>query len=120
KQKSVKKQETVPNVEIADRDPETFLSNFMASRAWAASDAAPLHPFESDDEEEERRAEEYEEAYNLRFEDPEKSNEKLRSHARDLAAKYSVRRQEANPRQKKREAEKTKKEAEKQQRKEEK
>ncbi|KAJ9608009.1 Kinetochore protein Spc24 [Cladophialophora chaetospira] len=120
KQKMVKTRETVPDVEIADKDPETFLSNFMASRAWAASDAAPLHPFESDDDEEERRAEEFEEAYNLRFEDPEKSNEKLRSHARDLAAKYSVRREETNPRQKKREAEKARKEDERQQRKEEK
>lgn len=120
KQKSAKKQEAVPDVETAEKDPETFLSNFMASRAWAASDTAPLHPFESDDDEEERRAEEFEQAYNLRFEDPDKSNEKLRSHARDIAAKYSVRRDETNPRQKKREIEKEKKEAEKQQRKEEK
>ena len=120
KQKATKKQEAVPDVDTADGDPETFLSNFMASRAWAASDAAPLHPFESDDGEEERRAEEFEEAYNLRFEDPEKSNEKLRSHARDMAAKYSVRREDANPRQKKREAEKATREAAKQQRKEEK
>ncbi|OCT51619.1 Protein kri1 [Cladophialophora carrionii] len=120
KEKPSKKQQPVLDVETADKDPETFLSNFMASRAWATSDAASLHPFESDDDEEERRAEEFEEAYNLRFEDPEKSNEKLRSHARDLAAKYSVRRTEANPRQKKREAEKAQKEAEKQLRKEEK
>lgn len=107
------------DVDNADKDPESYLSNFMVSRAWTASDSN-LHPFESDDEDEERRAEEFEEAYNLRFEDPAKSNEKLRSHARDVAAKYSVRREEANPRQKKREAEKAKKEAEKQQRKEEK
>ncbi|KIW13385.1 hypothetical protein PV08_08573 [Exophiala spinifera] len=118
RKKSSREQVTL-DVENAERDPETFLSNFMVSRAWAASDSR-LHPFESDDEEEERRAEEYEEAYNMRFEDPAKSNEKLRSHARDAAAKYSVRREEANPRQKKREAEKAKKEAEKQQRKEEK
>ncbi|KAL2430810.1 Protein kri1 [Exophiala dermatitidis] len=108
------------DVENADKDPETFLSNFMVSRAWAAPADSNLHPFESDDDEEERRADEFEEAYNLRFEDPEKSNEKLRSHARDLAEKYSVRRKEVNPRQKKREAEKARKEAEKQQRKEEK
>jgi protein KRI1 len=107
------------DVEHADQDPETYLSNFMVSRAWVAADSN-LHPFESDDDDEDRRAEEFEEAYNLRFEDPAKSNEKLRSHARDLAAKYSVRREEANPRQKKREAEKSAKEAEKQQRKEEK
>ncbi|EXJ58631.1 hypothetical protein A1O7_06058 [Cladophialophora yegresii CBS 114405] len=120
KEKPSTKQQPVLDIESAAKDPETFLSNFMASRAWATSDAATLHPFESDDDDEERRAEEFEEAYNLRFEDPEKSNEKLRSHARDLAAKYSVRRTEANPRQKKREAEKANKEAEKQLRKEEK
>jgi len=114
------KTETSLDVDNADKDPETFLSNFMVSRAWAAPTKDTLHPFESDDEEEERRADEFEEAYNLRFEDPAKSNEKLRSHARDMAAKHSVRREEQNPRQKKREAEKEKKEAEKRQRKEDK
>ncbi|KIW31894.1 uncharacterized protein PV07_03482 [Cladophialophora immunda] len=120
KKEKTAKSDVVLDVESADKDPEAFLSNFMASRAWAAPDPSSLHPFDSDDDEEDRRADEFEEAYNLRFEDPEKSNETLRSHARDLAAKYSVRRQEVNPRQKKREAEKAKKEAEKQQRKEEK
>lgn len=99
------------DVENADRDPETFLSNFMASRAWTAPERTQLQPFESDDEEEERRAEVFEEAYNLRFEDPTKSNEKLMSHARDLASKYSVRREEKTTRQKKRDAEKAKQEA---------
>jgi protein KRI1 len=107
--------EPVLDVENADKDPETYLSNFMASRAWTQTGPRNLQPFESDDEEEERRAEEFEQAYNLRFEDPEKSNEKLKSHARDMAARYSVRRQEGNPRQKKREAEKAKKEIAKQQ-----
>ncbi|KAK6381648.1 Kinetochore protein Spc24 [Exophiala oligosperma] len=118
-QQSPSREQITLDVDNAEKDPEIFLSNFMVSRAWAAPDSK-LHPFESDDEEEEQRAEEYEEAYNLRFEDPAKSNEKLRSHARDAAAKYSVRRDETNPRQKKREAEKARKEAEKQQRKEEK
>ena len=120
KKNSAKTSQPVLDVDEADKDPETFLSNFMASRAWTSSDPAQLHPFESDDDDDERRADEYEEAYNLRFEDPEKSNEKLRSHARDLAAEYSARRPEVNPRQKKRELEKAKKEAGKQQRKEEK
>lgn len=117
--KKPSREQVTLDVDNAERDPETFLSNFMVSRAWAAPDTK-LHPFESDDEEEEKKAEEYEEAYNMRFEDPAKSNEKLRSHARDAAAKYSVRREETNPRQKKREGEKAKKEAEKQLRKEEK
>ena len=103
--------EPMLDVDNADKDPETYLSNFMASRAWTQTDQRNMQPFESDDEEEDRQAEEYEEAYNMRFEDPAKSNEKLRSHARDLAAKYSVRREEDNPRQKRREVEKTKKEA---------
>lgn len=108
------------DVENADKDPETFLSNFMASRAWAEPSERHLHPFESDDEEEERRAEEFEEAYNFRFEDPATSNEKLRSHARDLAAQYSVRREELNPRKRRREIERQEKEAAKQEHREEK
>ncbi|KAJ9658979.1 Kinetochore protein Spc24 [Neophaeococcomyces mojaviensis] len=108
------------DVETADRDPETFLSNFMAARAWLPTDKSELHPFESDDEEDEKRAEEFEEAYNMRFEDPEKSNEKLRSHARDVAARYSVRRDERNSRQKKREEKRAAKEHAKQELKEEK
>ncbi|KAK5053793.1 hypothetical protein LTR84_001755 [Exophiala bonariae] len=114
------KPEVALDVDNAEKDPETFLSNFMVSRAWAAPTQGTLQPFESDDDEEERRADEFEEAYNMRFEDPAKSNEKLRSHARDMAAKYSVRREELNPRQKKREAERERKELEKQQRKEDK
>jgi len=102
------------DIEQADKDPETFLSNFMAARAWIPSDQAELHPFESDDEEEEKRADEFEEAWNMRFENPEKSNEKLSSYARDTAAKYSVRREEKNSRKKKRDAEKEAKEAAKQ------
>merc|ERR1711939_88352 len=88
--------------------------------AWTQENDRQLQPFESDDDEEERRAEEFEQAYNLRFEDPAKSNEKLQTHARDLATKYSVRRDETNPRQRKREAEKAAKAAAKQQLREEK
>ncbi len=99
-----------------DQDPETFLSNFMAARAWVPTERAQFQPFESDDDEEERKAEEFEEAYNFRFEDPAKSNEKLVSHARDIAAKYSVRREEKNPRKKQREAEGERKEAAKRER----
>ncbi|RMZ84333.1 hypothetical protein DV738_g525, partial [Chaetothyriales sp. CBS 135597] len=118
--KASHKQDPVLDVEQADKDPDTFLSNFMASRAWAQHTDRTIVPFESDDDEEDQLADEYEEAYNMRFEDPAKANEKLRSHARHMAAKYSVRREEANPRQRKREAEKAQKEAAKQQRKEEK
>lgn len=109
------KNTTAPlDVGQADKDPETFLSNFMASRAWVPTEQPELHPFESDDDEEEKRAEEFEEAWNMRFENPEKSNEKLSSYARDAAARYSVRRDEKTGRQKKRDAEKAAKEAAKQ------
>ena len=108
------------NLEGADKDPETFLSDFMSARAWVPAAGTTFQPFESDDEEEDRRAELFEEAYNLRFEDPQASNEKLLSHARDAAAKYSVRKESTNPRRKAREAERAKKEAARQAREEEK
>ena len=103
------------DVEHADKDPETFLSNFMASRAWLPSEQSRFQAFESDDEDEDRRAEEFEAAYNFRFEDPTKANEKLTSHARDVASRHSVRRGEENARKKRRNAEKETKEAAKQQ-----
>ena len=108
------------NLEGADKDPETFLSDFMSARAWVPAAGTSFQPFESDDEEEDRRAELFEEAYNLRFEDPQASNEKLLSHARDAAAKYSVRKESTNPRRKAREAERAKKDAAQQAREEEK
>lgn len=102
--------------QVAEKDPETFLSNFMSTRAWVGIDGSQMQPFESDDEEEERRAEIFEEAYNLRFEDPKGSNEKLLSHARDAAAKYSVRKEQSNSRKKGRELDIAKKEVEKRER----
>ena len=100
----------------AEKDPETFLSSFMSTRAWVGIDGSKMQPFESDDEEEERRADIFEEAYNLRFEDPKGSKEKLLSHARDAAAKYSVRKDQSNSRKKARELEIAKKEVEKRER----
>ena len=107
-----------PNVDVgvADKDPELFLSNFMAARAWVPSANSQIRPFESDDDEEEQRAEAFEAAYNLRFEDPKGSNEKLMSHARDTAAKFSVRREDTNSRRKVRDAERAKREAAKKER----
>ncbi len=108
------------NVETAHKDPERYLLNFISARAWVPSDNSNFQPFESDDEEDDHRAELFEEAYNLRFEDPKGSNEKLLSHARDAAAKYSVRRDITNPRKKARDAERSRQEAEKEEREEEK
>lgn len=108
------------DVDKADRDPETFLSNFMAARAWVADEGSRWEAFESDDGEEDGRADEFEEAYNLRFENPEKSNEVLKSYARDFAAARSVRREEKTGRKRQRELEREKKEEEKAQRREDK
>lgn len=108
------------DTEAADKDPETYLSNFMTARAWIPSAGSQFQPFESDDEKEDQRAEAFEEAYNLRFENPDGANEKLISHARDAAAKYSVRKEDPNSRKKSRDAGNARREAVKRERDEEK
>jgi protein KRI1 len=107
------------DVTAAEKDPETFLSNFMAARAWVPTDGARFQPLQSDDEEEDERAEKFEAAYNLRFEDPKGSNELLKSYARDVIAAKTVRREEPSTRKKQRDAQREKREAEKLQRDEE-
>ncbi|OJJ70584.1 hypothetical protein ASPBRDRAFT_128538 [Aspergillus brasiliensis CBS 101740] len=104
------------DVENADKDPETFLSNFMSARAWIPAGRSDLQPFESDDEEEDQRAEAFEEAYNFRFEDPSKINATLITHSRDTTNKQSVRREEKSSRKKRRDAERQQREEEKKQR----
>jgi protein KRI1 len=110
------KKETKLDIENADKDPEMFLSNFMSSRAWVPTDRAEMHPFESEDDDEDEKAEALEEAYNFRFEDPNKINEKLITHARDSTNKFSVRREEKSSRKKHRDAERAAREDEKKQR----
>ena len=99
-----------------DAEPDAFLEKYLSTQAWKLPKDSRLHPFESDDDEEEARAEAYEEAYNLRFEDPQRSNEKLLTHARDSAAKHSARKTGLSVRKRAREVEKSRKEAEKQKR----
>ncbi|KHO00694.1 ribosome biogenesis protein Kri1 [Metarhizium album ARSEF 1941] len=110
----------ISNLDVtnADRDPETYLSNFLSARAWIPEEGGRWKAFESDEGEDDDRADEFEQAYNMRFEDPEKSNEVLQSYARDFAAARSVRREEKTGRQRQRELEKEKKEAEARQRRE--
>ncbi|KAI1268247.1 KRI1-like family C-terminal-domain-containing protein [Xylariaceae sp. FL1019] len=107
-----------PDIEDADKNPELFLSNFLASRAWIEENGNGWQPFESDEGEDDK-ADEWEAAYNLRFEDPGKSNEVLRSYARDVTAARSVRKEEKTGRKRQRELEREQKNAEKQQRREE-
>ncbi|KAI4150738.1 MAG: hypothetical protein LQ341_001040 [Variospora aurantia] len=116
----IEAQTLIPDVEGAEKDPEKFLSDFMTARAWVPQPGSRFQPFESDDDEEEQRADEFEEAYNLRFDDPSASNEKLVSHARDTAARYSVRREALTGRKKSRETESAKREVERLEREEEK
>ncbi|EMD01140.1 hypothetical protein BAUCODRAFT_21083 [Baudoinia panamericana UAMH 10762] len=114
-----RKKITEEDIALADKDPETFLSNFMAAQGWRTAEGSRFQAFDSDDSEDERRAEVFEEAYNLRFEDPETANETLRSYGRDVG-KYGVRREDKTGRQKAREREKERKEAEKREREEDK
>jgi protein KRI1 len=109
-------QPPVPDVETADKDPETFLSNYLTARAWIPTSTSRFAHLESDDDEEDQRADEFEQAYNMRFEDPNTSNQKLMSYSRDVVNEKSVRRGEKNARQKAREREKQKKEDEKKER----
>lgn len=108
------------DVKAADRDPETYLSNFMSARAWVEESGTGWKAFESDDGEDDNGADEFEQAYNMRFEDPEKSNEVLKSYSRDLTNSRSVRREDKSGRKRKREEERERKEEERRQRHEEK
>ncbi|KFY25193.1 hypothetical protein V493_04774 [Pseudogymnoascus sp. VKM F-4281 (FW-2241)] len=108
------------NTAGADKDPETFLSNFMAARAWVPGEGTKWDPLESDDEDDDQRADKFETAFNLRFEDPKASNEVLKSFARDIIAEKSVRREEPKARKRARDLEREKRDAEKSKREDEK
>lgn len=109
---------TVQDVENADKDPETFLSNFMASRAWVPKGDSRFQPLESDDDDEDAAAEEWEASYNMYFEDTAGANEKIVTYARDAVAKTTVRRDGKSSRAKAREAARAKREAERKEREE--
>ncbi|KAH8910014.1 hypothetical protein BR93DRAFT_925038 [Coniochaeta sp. PMI_546] len=111
---------TEVDVVNAEKDPEGYLEKFMKAKAWAPKDGPNWQAFESDEgEDNEDIAEQFEHAYNMRFEDPDKANEVLKSYSRSLVAAKSVRKEEVKGRKKLRQLEKEKKEAEKAQRDEE-
>ncbi|KAK0709031.1 KRI1-like family-domain-containing protein, partial [Lasiosphaeria miniovina] len=113
---------TEVDVKKADEDPEEFLSKFMASKAWAPPKGSKWEAFESDegdDDDDDDLADQVEHAYNMRFEDPAKANQVLKSYSRDAANARSVRKEELKGRKRLRQLEKEKKEAEKKQREEE-
>lgn len=109
---------TTADVENAEKDPETFLSNYLAARAWVPKGDSRFQPLESDDEDEEAAAEEWENTYNMYFEDTTGANEKLVTYARDAVAKTTVRRDEKSSRRKARDAARAKREAERKEREE--
>ncbi|WYZ40197.1 hypothetical protein EsH8_IV_000538 [Colletotrichum jinshuiense] len=117
--RKTKKQITEDDIANAEKDPELFLSNFMAARAWTEGGEHNWKAFESDDGEgdEGELYDKFEEAYNLRFEDPEKSNQALKTYSREIVSARSVRKEAASTRKRQRELEREKKEAEKQERK---
>lgn len=119
RQERVKPKAKDLDIALADKDPDLYLSNFMASRAWATQDGSKWEAFESDEGEGNDDADEWETAYNLRFEDPAKSNEVLMSYSRKVVEARSVRREEPKGRKRQRELEKERKEEEKRQRHEE-
>ena len=109
---------TDEDIAAADKDPETYLSNFMTARAWLPTQGSRWQAFDSDDSNDEERADEFEEAYNMRFENPATANEKLQSFARDVG-KYSVRRDDVNSRKRARDREREQREQAKREREEE-
>lgn len=105
---------TEVDVAVADKDPEEFLTKFMASKAWAPPDGSKWQAFESDDGDDDlNMADQIEHAYNIRFEDPSKSNEILKTYSRNMATNKSVRKEELTGRKRLRALEKEKKDAEK-------
>jgi protein KRI1 len=117
---SKKDRKTITQEDVikADQDPELFLSNYMESRAWVPADKTQFQPLESDDDDEDAAADDFEHAYNTYFEDTAGANEKLTTYARDAVAATTVRRDEGNSRKKAREAARAKREAERKEREE--
>ncbi|RPB10605.1 hypothetical protein P167DRAFT_537531, partial [Morchella conica CCBAS932] len=102
----------LPDLALADKNPDEFLNQFLSSRAWAASNV--LTPaLLDDDSEDEETAEAFEKAYNFRFENPDvESRGTLISYSRDTVSTNTVRREEKSARKIAREHKREKREAE--------
>lgn len=103
----------IPDPATADpNNPEEYLTRFFQSRAWTKP--AGLIPLGDDDSGEEDRIEEFEKAYNFRFEDPDaNARGKLMTYGRDAISANTVRREEISGRKKAREKKREKQQAEK-------
>lgn len=99
KKKEQKKEEN--NVVTAQLDGDDFLDNFMSKQAWipqSGDKIIDLDNHNEDDNEFENAVEDFENAYNFRYEDP--NSAEIISYARNQA---TLRRSQTNSRRKKRE-----------------
>lgn len=107
-----------PDPSTADpENPDDYLASFLASKAWLPKDHKNVYgpAMESDDSEEEEIAEQYEQGFNLRFEDPPKAAQ-LVGHARGIVKPMSARRDVMSARKRAREAKAQRREDERRQR----
>lgn len=115
--KSAPEQESVPpppDPKTADpENPDEYLKSFLASKAWLPKDRKHVYgpAMESDDSEEEEIAEQFEQGFNLRFEDPTKAAQ-LVGHARGAVKAMTARKDDMSSRRRAREAKKLKREEE--------
>ena len=94
-------------------NPDEYLKSFLASKAWLPKDRKDAYgpAMESDDSEEEEIAEQFEQGFNLRFEDPTKAAQ-LVGHARGAVKAMTARKDSMSSRRRARETKKLKKEEE--------
>ncbi|KAI5792474.1 KRI1-like family C-terminal-domain-containing protein [Peziza echinospora] len=107
-----------PDPETADpENPDAYLNSFLASKAWLPKDKKNVYgpALESDDSEEDDAIDQFEQGFNLRFEDPSKAAQ-LVGHARGAVKMMSARKDGMSARKRARELKKQKKEDEKKQR----
>lgn len=107
-----------PDPSAADpENPDDYLTSFLASKAWQPKDRQNIYGpvMESDDSEEDEIAEQYEQGFNLRFEDPPKAAQ-LVGHARGVVKTMSARRDVMSTRKRAREAKAQRREEERRQR----